>query len=203
MTTNAQGRFRPEMGRCGFSEIVCSIDGVDSQTYAPYRVHGNFDLAWRFLNDFNGAGSSSDHRTRVVWKYVLFEHNSSPDNLLKAQQMALDAGVSELVFVLTRNGQAPRDICSPADVPRLQPGPPVSFRFHQPSIEDLEARLAQARSARETPEDAAAMIESVRRNLERFFPSGDTRPERHQRLLEDLQRTGSRLPVLSGEGMRG
>lgn len=199
MTTNAQGRFRPEMARSGLSEIVCSIDGVDSRTYEPYRVHGKFDLAWQFLTDFVQAGASASPRIRVVWKYVIFEHNSSPETLLKAQRMALDAGVSELVFVVTRNGPAPRNICSPSDVPLLEPGPPVSFRFHQPSIEDLEARLAQARSARENPEDAATMLDSVRRNLERFFPSDGQRPERQQRLLEELEQMGSRLPVWPGE----
>jgi hypothetical protein len=198
MTTNAQGRFRPEMARAGFNEIVCAIDGADSASYEPYRVHGKFDLAWRFLTDFVAAGASSDHRIRVVWKYVIFEHNASRETLLKAQQMALDAGVSELVFVLTRNGPAPRYICVPSDVPRLEPGPPLSFRFHQPWIEDLEARLAQARSANAMREEAEVMIESVRRNLERFFPSEAQRPEREQRVFEELERIGSRLPVWPG-----
>lgn len=197
MTTNAQGRFRPEMARVGFSEIVFAIDGVDQETYEPYRVHGNFDLAWRFLTDFIAAGATSGRRMRTVWKYVIFEHNASPASLLKAQRMALDAGVSELVFVLTRNGPAPRDICFPSDVPRLDPGPPVSFRFHEPSIEDLEARLAQARSARDSPE-AGYMIESVRRNLERFYPSGADRPERQERLFEEVERMSPRLPVHPG-----
>ena len=199
MTTNAQGRFRPEMARCGLSEIVCSIDGVDSESYTPYRVHGSFDLAWRFLSDFVTAGAAAERRVRVVWKYVIFRHNASPENLLKAQRMARDAGVSELVFVLTRNGPAPPDIAVPADVPRLDSGPPISFRFHQPSIEDLEARLEQARSATGEPKDAQAMVESVRRNLERFFPAGEERPERPQRLFDEIERMSSRLPVWPGQ----
>jgi hypothetical protein len=190
MTTNAQGRFRPEMVRSGFSEIVFSIDGADPGSYEPYRVHGNFDLAWRFLTDFVKAGASADRRIRIVWKYVIFEHNSSAEALLKAQRMALEADVSELVFVLTRNGPAPRNISLPSDVPRLEPGPPLSFRFHQPSIEDLESRLARARqlAAQGSAEEASFLVESVRKNLERFFPSGDSRPERQQRLFEEIER---------------
>ena len=197
VTTNAQGRFREEMARSGFDEIICSIDGADSTSYEPYRVHGKFDLGFRFLADFAVAGLRADRRIRVVWKYVLFEHNSSRQTLLKAQRMALDAGVSELVFVLTRNGPAPSNILSPADVPRLTPGPSISFRFHQPSIEDLEARLVQARrlSASGQADDAAAMTASIRRNLERFFPSSAERPERHQRLFEELERIGPGLPA--------
>ena len=190
VTTNAMGRFRPEMARSGFDEVICSIDGVDPSTYEPYRIHGNFDLTWRFLKDFVRAGACAERRIRVVWKYVIFEHNASPENLLKAQQMALDTGVSELVFVLTRNGPAPRRIRFPSDVPHLEPGPPLAFRFHEPSIEDLEARLLEARRLASEGDavQAATMAESVRRNLERFFPSIGDRPERQRRLFEDLDR---------------
>ena len=198
VTTNAQSRFRPEMVQSGFDDFVCSIDGVDAGSYEPYRVHGNFDLAWRFMVALVRAGASANRRIRVVWKYVIFEHNSSPETLLKAQRMALDAGVSELVFVLTRNGPAPRHIRLPSDVPRLEPGPPVSFRFHEPAIEDLEARLAEARrlESEGSPQEAAAMAESIRKNLERFFPVIRDMPERQRRLFEELQGIGSpRLPV--------
>lgn len=198
VTTNAQGRFRPEMAASGFDEIICSIDGADSATYEPYRVHGKFELAWNYMNELVRAGSPAsgfpgERRLRVVWKYVLFEHNASPETLLKAQRMALEAGVSELVFVLTRNGPAPRDIRFPSDVPRLEPGPPVSFRFHEPSIEDLEARFAESRrlAAEGSAEEAALMAESVRRNLERFFPAAGDRPERQRRLFEELERAAS------------
>lgn len=193
VTTNAQGRFDPEMVRSGFDEIICAIDGIDAPSYEPYRVHGDFDLAWSFLTDLSRASASGDRRVRVVWKYILFEHNSSEKTLLEAQRMARAASVSELVFVLTRNGPPPRNILSPSDVPLLAPGPPISFRFHEPSIEDLEARLAEARRflADGRREDAETMFESVRRNLERFFPPGAERPERHQRLFEELERAVS------------
>jgi hypothetical protein len=193
VTTNAQGRFRPEMARSGFDDFICSIDGADPASYEPYRVHGNFDLAWRFMVDLIGSGAVGNRRLRVVWKYVLFEHNSSPETLLKAQQMARDAGVSELVFVLTRNGPAPQHIRFPSDIPRLEPGPPISFRFHEPSIEDLEARLAESRrlESEGNVAEAGAMVESIRQNLQRFFPAIGDRPERQRRLFEELERTGS------------
>jgi len=200
VTTNAQGRFRPEMAASGFDDFVCSIDGVDAASYEPYRVHGDFDLAWRFMVDLARARATADRRIRVVWKYVLFEHNSSPENLLRAQRMALDAGISELVFVLTRNGAPPRHIRFPSEVPRLTPGPPVSFRFHEPSIEDLEARLVETRrlESEGRSADATVMAESIRRNLERFFPArgGTELPERQRFLSDELKR----LPSHPGGG---
>lgn len=180
VTTNAQGRFRPQMSDAGLDEIVCSIDGVDAETYECYRVHGRFDLAWRFLVDFARAGGAAGGAVRVVWKYVVFGHNSAPATLLRAQEMAREAGVAELVFVLTRNGPAARRVQTPEDVPRLASGPPLSFRFHEPAVEDLEARLARSRrlSLEGEREQSAALVESVRRNLERFYPPGAPMPER-------------------------
>ena len=105
VVTNAQGRFRPEMAKSGLDEVVCAIDGADPASYEPYRVCGNFQLAWQFLIDFIRANTWADRPIRVVWKYVIFEHNSSPESLLKAQRMALDAGVSELVFVSRETGR--------------------------------------------------------------------------------------------------
>lgn len=196
VTTNAHGRFRDEMARSGFDEVICAIDGVDGLTYAPYRVHGNFELAWRFMADLARAARTVAPNLRVVWKYVLFEHNASPEALRRAQRMASEAGVSELVFVLTRNGSPPRDIRFPSDVPRVEGAPPLSFRFHEPSIEDLEARLVESRRLETDghPEHAKALSTSVRRNLERFFTSGESLPERHRRLAEALDR----LPVHPG-----
>ncbi len=198
VTTNAQGRFRPEMASSGFDDFICSIDGVDQASYEPYRVHGSFDLAWRFIKDLVRASAWSDRRIRVVWKYVIFDHNSSPENLLRAQQLALDAGVSELVFVLTRNGPAPRHIRFPSDVPRLEPGPRITFRFHEPSIDDLEARLGEVRrlQSEQREEEAATMADSIRKNLERFFPAAPDLPERHRLLLEDLRRISTHAPPL-------
>jgi len=189
VTTNANAHFREEMAQAGFDEFICAIDGVDAASYEPYRVHGDFDLAWRFLCRLVRAGNSADRKIRVVWKYVIFEHNSSPEMLLLSQQMALDAGVSELVFVVTRNGPAARHIRFPSDVPRLKSGPPLSFRFHEPSIDDLEARVAETRRLQSLgkTKQAAAMAESVRQNLERFFPVLDDQPKRYRRLREEIE----------------
>lgn len=200
VTTNANGRFRPEMVAAGFDEIICAIDGVDAATYDPYRVHGRFDLAWRFMVDFARAGAVAERPVRVVWKYVLFEHNSTPEALLQAQRMALEAGVAELVFVFTRNGRGPRQIASPDDVPRLNPGPPLGFRYHEPGIEDLEARgrLAKAMRERGRDDEADALEESVRENLRRFFTDLAAAPERYRRLAEELAtRSGSGQPDAS------
>ena len=186
MTTNAQGTFHPRVVASGLDEMVCAIDGVDQATYAPYRVHGDFDLAWRFLTDLVSAGCAAERRVRVIWKYVLFAHNSSPETLVRAQEMARDAGVSELVFVITRNGPRAPGVDAPCDVPRIEGGAPTSFRFHEPSVVDLEARLAYSRVLEIAGEAgaAAAVRRSVRRNLERFFPGGIELPERHRRLME-------------------
>lgn len=191
VTTNAQAKFRPHFVESGLDEVNCAIDGVDAASYEPYRVNGDFELAWRFMTEFTAAGRSSSRQVRVVWKYVVFEHNSAPEQLLAAQRMALEAGVAELVFVLTRNGPVARDIRVPEDVPRLRPGPPLSFRFHHAAIEDLEARVALARRSlgADLAPGSAALLDSVRANAERFFGPPAEHPERLQKLLAALDRT--------------
>ncbi|MHB9123130.1 MAG: radical SAM protein [Thermoanaerobaculia bacterium] len=189
VTTNAQARFRREMCESGLNEVVCSIDGIDQPSYAPYRVHGRFDLAWRLMTDLIEAGAAAATPLRVVWKYVLFEHNSAPEMLLRAQQMALDAGVRELVFVLTRSGPAPRHIVQPDDVPRLSTALPVSFRFFNASIDDLEARFAESQRlvAGGRLGEAEELRDSIRRNIERFYSSPAEMPDRHGHLLQKVQ----------------
>jgi hypothetical protein len=170
VTTNAQATFKAEMVSSGVDEIVCSVDGCDPDTYTPYRVRGNFDLAWNFMVDLARAARASRPGLRVVWKYVLFEHNASAQALRRAQQMALEAGVTELVFVLTRNGSPPEHIRSPADIEPLNPGPRVGYRFHHSSPHDLVRRLDLAAKLEDDGRQAEAetMARSVRKAVERF-----------------------------------
>lgn len=166
MTTNANAKLKNALVWSGIDEIVCAIDGVDQASYDPYRIHGRFDLAFRFMSDIVRR---RDRKPKAVWKYILFEHNSEERHLLEAQRMAASAGVDELVFVFTRNGPRSTTVTTPADIPRLDLVP-ISVRYHEPEAEDLETRQREAEelaAAGET-ERAAQLLRSVQRNRERF-----------------------------------
>lgn len=54
-----------------------------------------------------------------MWKYILFDCNNRPEQLLRAQEMALEAGVGELHFVNTQLGLKSSRIYGLEDILRL------------------------------------------------------------------------------------
>ena len=167
MTTNANAKLKDALVRSGIDEIVCSIDGVDQESYAPYRIHGDFELAYRFMADI--VRRRSDGKPRAIWKYILFEHNSEERHLIEAQQLAAKAGVDELVFVFTRNGPRSTRVTHPDQIPRLGLVA-MDVRFHEPETNDLETRRreAEALAAAGETERAENLLRSIQRNRERF-----------------------------------
>jgi pyruvate-formate lyase-activating enzyme len=196
VTTNAHGAVRDDALASGIDEVVCAIDGVDQETFAPYRVHGRFDLAYRFMSDFARRSRREGAGVHVVWKYVLFEHNSAPEHLERAQRLAREAEIGELVFVFTRNGPRATRLAKPSDIPLLGDDLPVTFRFHEPEVDDLAHRLAEARLDldRGAGDRAAELARSVAANLDRFFPeAADLGPD-HRPLVDELRSLAAELP---------
>lgn len=110
LRTNANGEPDPAILDAGPSQIHMSIDGVDPESYAGYRVGGDFRKAWTFLAGMARMARARGSGTRTVWNYILFEHNSRPDHLKRAWRMARQSGVDELRFVLTHIGKWSRTI---------------------------------------------------------------------------------------------
>ncbi len=197
VTTNAHGKVKPALLEARPSEVICAIDGATPESYARYRVHGRFALAQSFLRELARRADEQNPHIRVVWKYVLFAHNSSPEELLLAQRMARDAGVAELVFVFTRNGAPPEHLHHPDDIPRLDDGPRLGFRYHEPSIDDFEHRLAELRSHLERGgvELAISLAASLVSGVERFFSASQPLPDRYRDVLSQtgaaLERAGA------------
>jgi len=54
----------------------------------------------RFMRDSRLYGHAE---TFLEWKYILFEHNDSDDDILRAQQIAEDVGVDSLLFIITNS----------------------------------------------------------------------------------------------------
>ena len=126
-------------------------------------------------------------RIRVIWKYILFEHNSAPEHLAILQDLAEEAAVDELVIVFTRNGPRALRLDEPSDLSLRVSSVPVSFRFHRPEIGELQSRVRNVRLAKAAGrlDDARALAQSVRLNVSRFFPPGD-RPEAVTEMLAAL-----------------
>jgi hypothetical protein len=81
------------------TNMTCSIDGASQETYAQYRVRGDFDRVIgnvRKLNEFKTA-----HRTpfpRLRWQFIVFGHNER--EIPRARELARELDM-EISFKLT------------------------------------------------------------------------------------------------------
>jgi 4Fe-4S single cluster domain len=189
LTTHACYDFNPEMTEAGLSELVCSIDGVDQESYVKYRIGGNFDRAYRFMSDFAATAKAAGRPVQVTWQYIVFEHNDSDAQLLRAQELALQAGISRIFFVITWLGPASKRIFEKEDVPILPGGGVrVDISSNKVGVSDLEQRIETLREdlrwgSRERVDESLDYLTSM---FKRLFPGGAKVPARHFEALRSL-----------------
>jgi MoaA/NifB/PqqE/SkfB family radical SAM enzyme len=95
--TNGNHDYSKTMGTEYVEEIVVAIDGAYQESYEKYRVKGDISKAFKFMSD--AIEFQKPKGGLVVWKYVLFETNDSDEELLEAQRLGDQLGVSRLWFV--------------------------------------------------------------------------------------------------------
>ncbi len=86
-------RRAEELADCGIDEIRIALDGVDQVSYEIYRQNGKFDRALQFARDLAQAIRDTKSSTRALWKYILFKHNDSDEQILAAVRLAADTGI--------------------------------------------------------------------------------------------------------------
>ena len=90
------------LARSGIDEVTFSIDGARQESYAQYRQRGDFTKAIRNL-----TALVDEKRARgldvpfVNWRYILFTHNDSDEEMNLARRMAADIGVDRLTWEIT------------------------------------------------------------------------------------------------------
>lgn len=84
--------------------LIVSLDGVDDRTANRYqrgasfeRVYGNMQELVRYRREQPGA-----RKTRLEWKYVLFNWNDHPAQVRQAIDLARGAGLDAISFWPTR-----------------------------------------------------------------------------------------------------
>jgi hypothetical protein len=195
--THANAEFRPDMVMSGVNEILFAIDGVDQESYAPWRVHGNFDRAYRFMHDFSVEAAAKAPHIRRVWKYVLFSHNDTDEQLLRAQQLALDAKITTLRFVVTQLGPASSRVFEGSDIPRLDPSLNIvvdSYRIH---LSQLTFSLQDLRTAIREDDLVAAQrwADFLAHSIYRLFNSRPQVAAKHKDLVEAFLESIATLPA--------
>ena len=90
---NATDEMLEALVKYRFGYLLCSLDGASNETYAQYRIRGNFDKVIshiRKINDFK-----KKHRSdlpELGWQFVVFGHNEH--EIPKARKMAHELGMT-------------------------------------------------------------------------------------------------------------
>jgi hypothetical protein len=194
--TNANFEFRPHMIRSGVNEILFAIDGLDAPSYEPYRVNGDFDVAYKFMKDFSCAAARDNPSINRVWKYVVFAHNDRPDQLLRAQELALEAKVTELRFVLTQLGPLSSDVMHESHVPRLDPSLNVTFENYRVASSQVTAALDELRSAiaTESADRTTHLAQFIVNMLHRLFRTASSIPSEYAGVIDRFLELRPELP---------
>ena len=141
LITNAHGDFEENQTISGLDQIQFSIDGVDQESYEKYRVGGNFAKASGYMKSFTRAARSSGSSVRMIWRYILFNHNDRAEQLRKAFAMASEFGVHELRFLFTHRGMWSTDFTSAEELRRCLIDLEVPLHsIHMDSFRSLRTR---------------------------------------------------------------
>lgn len=119
--------------------FIVSVDGLSQKSYAQYRVHGDVELALQFMSDARHAAGQAP---AVEWKYILFAHDDSDEELIAAQQKAAELDLDSLQFVLTQTPEKSRRF-TPENIEDL---PLVWSRAYPETTPNLYARRPEARA---------------------------------------------------------
>jgi wyosine [tRNA(Phe)-imidazoG37] synthetase (radical SAM superfamily)/SAM-dependent methyltransferase len=138
--TNGQAPYSTELVLSGVDQLNVALDGVDQGSYARYRVGGSFQSAVSFLR----AASADPLAAQVVFRYILFNHNSDPEHIAQAWKMACDIGVDEIRFIITRRGEWSTSIKTVSELSkalRMAGVPETSLRLQSSESMDRRKRL--------------------------------------------------------------
>jgi hypothetical protein len=90
------------LARSGIDEVTFSIDGATHDTYVQYRQRGDFAKAIRNLTALCDEKRKNGLDVPFVnWRYILFSHNDSDEEMELARKMAVEIGVDRLSWEIT------------------------------------------------------------------------------------------------------
>jgi hypothetical protein len=96
--------------RSGIDEVTFSIDGARAESYVKYRQRGDFDKAIRNLGFATDEKRAAGRDIPFInWRYILFAHNDSDEEMRLARETAAAIGVDRLCWELTDH---PEDLFS-------------------------------------------------------------------------------------------
>jgi hypothetical protein len=101
LITNGNFDYQKTIAGEFIEEIIVSCDGAYQASYEKYRVRGNIERVFRFMNDI--PAENNERKQLRIWKYILFEFNDRDEELITAQHLAQSLGIDTLMFVFTHS----------------------------------------------------------------------------------------------------
>jgi hypothetical protein len=94
-------RERQDAVESGLDAILFSIDGATPESYARYRVGGDFHAVLANVRGvLEARRRAGRERPYVVWRYILFPWNDTPAEMDLARRMASEIGVDAFAWHL-------------------------------------------------------------------------------------------------------
>lgn len=102
VNTNGNVDFDPAIVDCGLDKIKIALDSLEPETYTRYRVGGDVTRLLRLTEQIAAYKQRTGSKTPlIIWQKVLFNYNSSPEELAAYQKTAMECGVDKIRFVYT------------------------------------------------------------------------------------------------------
>lgn len=150
--------------------ITVSCDGARQESYVKYRRSGDIDQVFNLLE----YAVKLDNKPFIEWKYILFEHNDSDEELEEVQLLAEKLSVDSLLFIITNSKKASKRFT----VDNIREFP---LRFDRAHVSPAAALLTIRQTGRLVPEH------SILGDLEKF-----------SFFLDQVQLTNSNILELRG-----
>ena len=126
LVTNANFDAVKKLQGCRLDEIIASCDGSDQLGYGQYRINGSFEQCIEFIRDARALFPKAVLR----WKYILFKHNDSDIDLIRAQELAEQLNVDNLLFISTQYGSISERFLKPDADPFPWRSSKVTLKTH-------------------------------------------------------------------------
>ncbi|WP_406651272.1 4Fe-4S cluster-binding domain-containing protein (plasmid) [Aliisedimentitalea scapharcae] len=195
MCTVAHGKYDRSQIHSGIDEVMFAIDGIDQKSFEENRIRGNFDKAYTFMKSFCQGVINEGREIKTIWKYILFDCNNSPEQLIRAQEMAAEAGVQEILFVNTQLGPKSSKVFSLDEIPKVDNGVKVSISGYLNNFGDTLHGIDKARFAllQNDPDAAGSHLLYAANMIRRRFEGseqGDVLPKDYQALIYEILNLG-------------
>jgi radical SAM protein with 4Fe4S-binding SPASM domain len=84
-----------ETVQSGLNRIIISIDGIDQESYAKYRIGGKLEKVLEGTKNLVQAKKESRSKTPfIIWQFIVFKHNEN--QLPEIKRLAKEYGVDHL-----------------------------------------------------------------------------------------------------------